>query len=330
MPPTEPVRWGILGVASINNRLLPAFAAAPSARLVAIASRSPERAGAAARAAAVPKAYGSYEALLDDPEIDAIYNPLPNTLHAEWTRKAAERGKHVLCEKPLCPSAAEAGALVNHCRAKGIVLMDGFMWPHHPRTARLRQLLDAGEIGEVRRVAAAFTFRMEPLDPGNIRLRPELGGGSLLDVGCYCLYGIRWAFGAEPVRAQAWARFEHGVDVEVNGLVALADGRVGAFDCGFTLPYRGWLEVTGSEGTVFVPHMWLPPKPAPFEIRRGRYEVERVVVDGPDQIVQMLENFGRAVRGGQPVKPDPEEAVRTLSVLDALARAAREGQPVTV
>src|SRR5262249_28233785 len=119
MPPTEPLRWGILGVAKINDRLLPAFSRATGARLTAIASRSLERAQAAAQAAGIPRALGSYEALLDDPEIDAVYNPLPNTLHAEWTRRAADRGKHVLCEKPLCPTAAEARALVDHCRAKG-------------------------------------------------------------------------------------------------------------------------------------------------------------------------------------------------------------------
>src|SRR4051794_31469504 len=206
------VRWGILGVAHINGRLLPAFATAANAELHAIASRSPERARAAAGAAGVPVAHASYEALLDDPMIEAVYIPLPNTMHDEWARKAAERGKHVLCEKPLCPSAAEAERLVRFCREQGVRLMDGFMWPHHPRTARLREFLQEGGIGEVRRVAGAFTYPMRPFDPGNIRLRPELAGGSLLDVGCYPVFGIRWAFAAEPVRAFATARYEHGVD----------------------------------------------------------------------------------------------------------------------
>src|SRR5205807_1564523 len=124
---------------------------------------------------------------------------------------------------------AEARDLVDYCRAKGVRLMDGFMWPHHPRTARLRQLLGGGTLGRVRRVASAFTFLMRPLDPANIRLQPALGGGSLLDVGCYPVYAIRWAFAAEPVRVFARARYEHGVDVEMSGLVWLADGRTGAF-----------------------------------------------------------------------------------------------------
>src|SRR5262249_42435535 len=177
------------GVANNNKRVLPAFARSTHAELRAIASRSLGRARAAAAAAGIPTAYGSYEQLLEDPAIDAVYIPLPNSLHADWAMKAAERGKHVLCEKPLAPTAAAAQRVVDFCRAKGVCLLDGFAWPHHPRTARLRQLLDGGRLGEVRRVTGAFTFAMRPLDPANIRLRPELGGGSLLDVGCYPVYG---------------------------------------------------------------------------------------------------------------------------------------------
>jgi predicted dehydrogenase len=331
MPTTATkVRWGILGVAKINDRLLPAFARAENAELRALASRSPERARQAAAASGIPVAHGSYDALLDDPTVDAVYIPLPNTLHAEWTLKAAERGKHVLSEKPLAPTAAEAQRVVDACKARGVCLMDGFMWPHHPRTAKLRDFLDGGGIGEVRRVAGAFTFRLEPLNPANIRLRPELAGGSLLDVGCYPVYGIRWAFGAEPERVYARAEYRHGVDVALDGLLWFADGRTAAFDCGFTLPFRGWLEIAGTKGVVTVPEMWLPPRRAVYEIRREGQPVEETAYEGADQIVQMLEDFGRAVLQGEPVRPDPQEAVRTLRVLDALARSAREERVVAV
>jgi predicted dehydrogenase len=323
------LRWGILGVARINERLLPGFAKAKNAELRAIASRSAERARQAAAAAGIPTAYGSYEALLDDPTIDAVYNPLPNTLHAEWTRKAAQRGKHVLCEKPLCPTAAEAQELVDFCRARGVRLMDGFMWPHHPRTAKLRQFLDQGGIGEVRRVSGAFTFAL-PMDPANIRLRPETAGGSLLDVGCYPVYGIRWAFGAEPVAVAARAVYRYGVDVEMSGLLWLADGRLATFDCGFTQPLRQWLEVAGTEGVVLVCDMWLPADRAVFTVEREGRAPEKVAVEGEDQIVHMLEDFGRAVLHNEPVQPPPEEAVKTLRVLDALAKSAREGRVVEV
>jgi D-xylose 1-dehydrogenase (NADP+, D-xylono-1,5-lactone-forming) len=327
---TMQIRWGILGVAKINERLLPAFAKAANADLRAIASRSPEKAKAAAAAARIPVAHGSYEALVDDPTIDAVYIPLPNTLHAEWTRKAAERGKHVLCEKPLTPNAAEAIELAAFCRSKGVQLMEGFMWPHHPRTARLRQFLDTGNIGNVLRVTAAFTFPLLPLSPDNIRLQPGLAGGSLLDVGCYPIYGIRWAIGADPVRVYALAKYLHGVDVEMNGLLWFPDGRTAAFDCGFTMPLRGWMEITGSEGVIRVPEMWLPPPRATFEIHRDGRPVEAVTMNEADQIVHMIENFGKAVLQKQPVQAPAEEAVRTLRVLDALTRSARERCEVPV
>jgi D-xylose 1-dehydrogenase (NADP+, D-xylono-1,5-lactone-forming) len=324
------LRWGILGVAKINNRLLPAFARAANSDLIAIASRSLDRARSAAAVASIPRAYGSYEELLADQDIDAVYNPLPNALHGEWTRKAAERGKHILCEKPLTPTATEAEEVVAFCRSKNVCLMEGFMWPHHPRTARLRQFLDGGGIGAIRRVTGSFTFPLQPFDRANIRLQPQLAGGSLLDVGCYPVFGIRWAFGAEPVRVFAAAEYQHGVDVAMSGLLWFSDGRTGAFDCGFTLPLRGWLEITGTEGVVTVPEMWLPSPRATFYVQREKRPAEEVVVEGEDQIVHMLEDFARAVFRGEPVQPAPEEAVRTLRAMDALARSARAKTPIDV
>jgi xylose dehydrogenase (NAD/NADP) len=329
MPTAAKLRWGVLGVAKINERVLPAFARTAHAELRAIASRSLERAKTVAAAAGIPVAYGSYDELLDDPAIDAVYNPLPNTFHAEWTMKAAERGKHVLCEKPLAPTAAEAQKVVDFCQAKGVRLMDGFMWPHHPRTARLRQLLDSHKLGDIRRVTGTFTFPLTPLAPSNIRLRADLGGGSLLDVGCYPVYGIRWAFGAEPVRVYASATYQHGVDVAMSGILWFDDERVGTFDCGFTLPLRGWLEIVGTEAVVSVPDMWVPSKRAAFTVQHV-HRREEFAVDGEDQIVHMIDGFSRAALERHAVRPPPEEAVQTLRVLDALAKSAREQRVVAV
>ena len=324
------VRWGILGVAGINNRILPSFPRARNAELRAIASRSLDKAKAAANAAGIPVAHGSYEALLDDSNIDAVYIPLPNSLHNEWARKAAERGKHIWCEKPLCPTASEAQALVDFCKARGVKLMDGFMWPHHPRTQHLRQFLDSGGIGQVRRVSGAFTFQMRPLDLNNIRLKPEMAGGSLLDVGCYPVYGIRWAFGAEPTNVYATATSHNGVDVEMNGILWFAEGRMASFDCGFTHPFRRWLEITGTDAVVWAPHMWIPLPRATYYVYREGQPVEEVVIEDEDQIQHMIENFSRAVLENQPVTPPPEEAVKTLRVLDALAKSAWEGRTVAI
>jgi predicted dehydrogenase len=330
MTTSSRVRWGILGVAKINDRWLPSFARTAHAELRAIASRDASKAQAAAQAAGIPRAFGNYEALLQDPEIDVVYIPLPNTLHAEWTRKAADHGKHVLCEKPMTPTAPQAEELREYCAARNVKLMEGFMWPHHPRTALIRERIDSGAIGQVMHVGGTFTFPL-PLDPTNIRLRPEMAGGSVLDVGCYPVYGIRWAFGEEPVRAYATATYEFGVDVEMSGIVQLADGRMGTFDCGFRTPMRKWFEITGSEGVIRVPDMWVPMSDrATFTIESEGREPELVVVEGEDQIARMIDALSQAVRQNTPVRPDPEEAVKTLRVLDALALAALEEREIDV
>jgi predicted dehydrogenase len=326
---TRKIRWGILGVAAINNRLLPSFAKARNLELHGIASRSFAKAQSAAKSAGIPHAYGSYEKLLDDPAIDVVYIPLPNHLHAEWTKKAADRGKHVMCEKPLTPTAAEAAEVVAYCRARKVKLMDGFMWPHHPRTALLRERLSGGAIGKVRRVGGAFTFQLPP-DPGNIRLQPQSAGGSLLDVGCYLVYGIRWAMGQEPVRAWATARYEFGVDVATNGVLWFADGGIATFDCGFVHPMRQWLEIVGERGTISVPEMWVPRSPVADFSRRDEHEKATGEGAQGEQMQCMLENLSHYVLEDRPVWPDPEEAVKTLRVLDALAQSAREQRVVEI
>ena len=326
---TKKLRWGILGVAKINDRLLPAFAKAANAELVGIASRSLPKARDAAKAAGIPKAFGSYEALLDDAEIDAVYNPLPNTLHDEWTRQAAERGKHVLCEKPLTPTAREAEALVAFCRSKKIKLMDGFMWPHHPRTPEIRAFLDSGKLGRVERVTGAFTFQL-PMDAANIRLQASMAGGSLLDVGCYPVYGIRWAFGAEPVRVWAAARYQFGVDVAMSATLWFADGRMASFDCGFVHPMRQWFEIVGEKGTLTVPEMWVPQRAAYTVQYNESADSQEFIVEGHDQIQCMIEDFGRYVLEDKPVMPAPEEAIKSARVMDALLMSAREGRVVDV
>jgi predicted dehydrogenase len=208
--------------------------------------------------------------------------------------------------------------------------MDGFMWPHHPRTRRIRQLLDDGVIGTVQRVTAAFTFKMDPLSIDNIRLQPAMGGGSLLDVGCYPVFGIRWAFRAEPLRAFARARLLNGVDVEMSGHLLFADGGVASFDCGFTFPYRPWMEIVGTKGMMRIPRMWLPHVKATWEVELNSESPVEHSVDGECQMVHMLDDFATAVFEDRDPDPPPDEAVKTLRVMDALARSVREGREVGV
>jgi predicted dehydrogenase len=331
---TPKLRWGILGDAAINQRLLPAFRASATADLRAIASRSADKAKAAAARDGIPVAHAGYDALLNDPDIDAVYNPLPNHLHDEWTRKAADRGKHVLCEKPLTCDAKSAAALIAYCRSKGVRLMDGFMWPHHPRTHKIRQFLDSGAIGEITKVVAGFTFDLAGLPTSNIRMQPEAGGGGLLDLGCYTTYGIRWWMKAEPVKAWARATFVNGVDVAMAGVLTFADGRTASFDCGFTHPLRTWVEIVGTGAVVRVPNMWIPDDRAVFQVVRQEglfgHTVEEIATPGHDQMVHMLDDFAAAVREKREPYPNPDEAVKTLRVMDALAKSAREGREVEV
>jgi len=325
---TNKLRWGILGVAHINDRLLPAFKASQTADLRGIASRTRAKAEAAAQKDDIPLAFGSYDELLKCDEIDAVYIPLPNQMHDEWTRKAADAGKHVLCEKPLTVHAAEAEALVDYCAKKNVRLMDGFMWPHHPRTAKLRKFLDDGGIGDVHKVNAAFSFILDGLPQDNIRMQP--GGGGLLDVGCYCVFAIRYWMQAEPVRAFAKAEYVNDVDVAMSGVLTFADGRTGNFDCGFTHPLRTWVEIVGSRGVVRVPNMWIPDDFACFKVSRPaegfESNDETIGTPGENQMVYMLDDFAAGVFEKRDPVPHPREAVKTLRVLDALAESARSGR----
>ncbi len=330
---TQPkIRWGILGDAGINQRLLPAFRASKTAELRAIASRTMEKAKAASARDGIPVAYGSYLDLLKDPEIDAVYNPLPNHMHDEWTRAAADHGKHILCEKPLTVTAPEAEKLVAYCRSKNVRLMDGFMWPHHPRTHKIRQLIEKGTIGAVKKVNAAFTFNMVGLPLTNIRMQPEAGGGGLLDVGCYTTYAIRWWMQAEPTKVWATATFINNVDVAMSGVMTFADGRTANFDCGFTHPLRTWVEIVGTEAVIRVPNMWIPDDQAVIQIIRQDgdfgHKIEDVATPGENQMVHMLDDFAAAIREKREPYPNPDEAVKTGRVMDALAKSAREHREI--
>lgn len=327
---TSPVRFGILGAAKILNRLMPAFRKSGAVEAVAIASRDADKAQEAAAGFDIRTAHAGYDALIADPNVEAVYIPLPNDQHAEWTKKAADAGKHVLCEKPLTPLADDAAELVAHCRAKNVRLMDGFMWPHHPRSPKLRAAMADPRLGSVRRINSVFTFRLEPLDGSNIRLHRNMGGGSLLDVGCYPVYGVRYLFGAEPTHVTASATFQNDVDVSLTATLFFADGREAWIECGFTAAMRQWLEVVGTHGRLFVKDLWVPDADGAFTVEPEGGETERVATPGHDQIVCMLDDFAAAVREGREAVPSPDEAVKTLRVLNAIDRAARAGGRVAV
>lgn len=328
--PKRAVRWGILSTARIATKVCRAIRRAEGAEARAVASRSKQRAAAWAREHEVPTSYGSYAALLGDTDLDAVYIALPPSMHAEWTIKAAEAGKHVLCEKPLATSVAEAEQMAAVCRDQGVQLMDGVMWAHHERTAAMRRHLEDGALGKLRRVTGAFTFNWDTLPEENIRLKRELGGGSLGDLGWYCVGAILWAFDDLPTRVFATARYFRDVELNLSGLLWFDAQRMASFDCGFDTVKRKWFEVAGTDGSLVCDDFTLPRDEA-----RARYWLHDAdgkggehAVMGCVQEVRMIENFSQIVRSGRLDEHWPTTASRVQKVCDALGESARHEEIV--
>ncbi len=322
------LRWGILGCARITRRgLAPGIKGSATGTLHALGSRDGTTAREWAREFGAPRAYGSYEEVIADPDVQAVYIPLPNELHRPWTFAAADAGKHVLCEKPLAIDPAEARAMAEHCRERGVVLMEAFMWRHQPRTKALVDLVATGDLGELRLVRSSFSFAMAGDD---WRLDPARGGGALWDVGCYGVSTARLFAGAEPTRVRAAARFgPTGVDLSMAALLEFPGGLIGSIDCSFEQPFRCSYELIGTKGSIEVPAAYLPP-PRPiarrFDATGGL--VDERTFDGRDQYAAMVDAFAEAVAGGS-LSPPAEDGVAQMEALAAVLAAARSNRQGT-
>jgi len=332
MEPLEPVRWGILSTARIATKVSLAIHRAAGNELVAVASRAMERAREWAGEHQVARAYGSYQALLEDPGIDAIYIPLPPSMHAEWTIRAAECGKHVLCEKPLAANTAEALEMAEACRKHQVQLMDGVMWVHHDRTESMRKQLDAGQLGKLRRVTAAFSFNWDEIPEHNIRLKSELAGGALGDLGYYCVRANWWAFRELPQKVFATARYFRDVDMNMSATLWYSGDKIASFDCGFDTVYRKWFEITGTHGTIVCDDFVIPRRPesARYWLHDAEGNSCQHVTEGCIQEVKMIERFAASVRSGQLEESWPTDAIATMRVCDGLAKSARSGEIVPI
>ncbi len=324
------VKWGILSTARIATKVAEAIQQAQGAELVAVASRDASRAADWAKQHRVSTSYGSYEALLDDPAIDAVYIPLPPSLHAEWTVKAAQHGKHVLCEKPLSLSAASGEEMWSACREHGVQLMDGVMWLHHPRTAAMKLAIDDGSLGNIRKVTSAFTFCWDPFPLENIRFHHDLGGGALGDLGWYCVGAILWAFDKLPVRVYATGRYVQNVDVNFNALLWYADDCLASFECGFDTVLRKWFEVAGTTGSL-VCDDFVKPRTLDkirFWVHKSETEITETVSAPRVQEVCMIEDFCQIVNSGELNEHWPRISIQTQRICDALDRSSRTGKIV--
>ena len=322
----EAVKWGFLSTANINDKLLPGAAAAPDVELVAVASRDLGRAEAYARERGIERAYGSYEDLLADPKIEAVYISLPNSMHVEWSIQALEAGKHVLCEKPLSRHPEDVERAFDAAERAGRILMEAFMYRHNPQTKRLKELVDGGAIGRLRLVRAAFSFPLD--DAANVRVNDELEGGGLMDVGCYCISGSRLLAGEpESVYGEQVAA-PSGVDEVFTGTLRFAADVLAEIDCGLVLPERDELEAIGEEGSIFLDDPWHCRKPV-IEVRREE-GTERIELEPEDSYRLQLENMSAAIRGRAEPLLGREDALGQARAIEALYRSAGAGRPVSL
>lgn len=318
------IKVGLLSTAAINDALLGGARESKLAEVIGVASRERARAEAYARERGLARAYGGYDELLADPAVDVVYVALPNARHVEWAIRALEAGKHVLSEKPLSRVPAEVERAFDAAERAGRILMEGFMYRHHPQTKRLAQLVAGGAVGELRLVRSHFSFTLDR--PGDVRWNRELGGGSLLDLGCYCTSASRLLAG-EPERVSAEQTLSpSGVDVRFAAVLRFAGGVLGHFDCAFDLPRRVALEAAGSEGSLVLLQPFVQDE-ATLELRRGE-ELEWSETVTASRYRLEIDNLARAIAGDEPPLLDRRESVAQARVLDALLRSAESGRPV--
>jgi predicted dehydrogenase len=326
--PTLPLRWGLISTARINQALIPPLRNSERNELLGVASRSMVKAQDYTAEWEIPNAYGSYQALLDDADIDVVYNSLPNHLHAEWTVKALESDKHVLCEKPLAISLQEVdqmrAAAANHER----VLTEAFMYRHHPQTILVKEMVDSGEIGEVRVIKGAFSYNLT--NSGDVRLKPEMGGGSLWDVGCYPVSYARYILGHEPLEAFGWGTFgESGVDEVFIGQLRFVDDVFVQFDCGFRSLPRSRIVIIGSRATLTVPTPFKPGTDEVIKLFRDD-QLETLEVPGQELYIGEVEDMTDAILSGKQPRISLEDSRNNVAVILALLQSAQEGRSVSL
>ncbi len=323
---TDKLRWGLLSTAAINQALLGPLRTSRRNTLLAVASRDPAKAEAYARRHKVPRAYGSYADLLADPDIDVLYNPLPNHLHAEWTVRAVEAGKHVLCEKPLALSVTEVDAMAAAAEKHGRVVVEALMYRSHAQTRKVREIVQGGKLGRVRMVRGTFSFPGVKAD--DYRLKPEMGGGALWDVGVYPLSFTRFVLGAEPLEVFGWqVSGPSGVDESFISQLRFPDDVFLQMDVSMARPYHVFMEIIGDEAALVIPQPFNPgQKEALYLTRKGM--TETIPVKGIGAYASEVEAMADAILDGAPPAVLLADSRATVGVIQALFESARTGKPI--
>ncbi|UNK20321.1 Gfo/Idh/MocA family oxidoreductase [Paenibacillus sp. N3/727] len=327
------LKWGILGCASIAKRaVIPGLQQSKFNEVSAIASRDIDKSKSTAEEFNISKAYGSYEALLEDPDIDAVYIPLPNHLHKEWSIRAAEAGKHILCEKPLALTASEAAEMAEAAAKAGVILSEAFMYRYHPRYDMIKDLLNSGSIGQIRAIHSSFTFN-NAADAQNVRYRKDWGGGSIYDVGCYPIHAARLLLDQEPeaVTVQAFFSSEHDdVDMMASGLIEFGNAVSLTFDCGMWAAFRNPLEVLGTEGSIEVPHAYTIPSGGDHFYLNKNGERQQITVTKANAYSEQGDHLADVILNNVPLRFGTEDAISNMKVIDACLLSARERIRVTL
>jgi xylose dehydrogenase (NAD/NADP) len=321
------LNWGFLSTARINSALIPPLRASKRNQLLAVGSRSQETADAYAKEKKIPRAYGSYEALLADPELDVIYNPLPNHLHAEWTIKAVEAGKHVLCEKPLALSVEEVDAIQAAARKQGRVVQEAFMYRHHKQTLEVQELVQNGSLGTLKLVRGSFSFVLS--GEGDIRLDPAMGGGSIWDVGCYPISYARTVIGANPLEVFGWqVTGPTGIDETFVGQMRFANDVLMQFDSSFVIPFHSFMEIVGSTATLNVPNPFKPTSnPKIYLTRDGKTEGFRI--RGQELYLGEVEDMADAILLRKEPRISLDDSRANVQAITALLESAHLGKTVS-
>ena len=333
MSAKKTIKWGILSTARIGTTaFIPSARLTAGAEVFAVASRNKEKAEAFAREHGIPVALEGYQNLLDDENVDAIYNPLPNTLHAEWTIRAAEAGKHIFCEKPLAVTAADAQRMEDACRQAGVLLFEAFVFLHHPQSQRIQQILKRGEIGPLRHINAGMSFVVQ--DRSNIRMIKDLGGGGIYDGGVYPITFSRFIAGTDPIGVQAVMRFdeEAGVDMWATLLLEYPGGVTASLHCGFDGSGGAHALIIGEKGKLVVPSPYHPPPESSFNmITRSTNEPPdrtETIETGTPPFQPAIEFFQQCILGEQTPAYMAENAIGTLKVVEAAFESAQTGRRV--
>ena len=327
------LNWGLLSTARINRALIPPLRASRRNQLVAVGSRTQESADKYAREWKIPRAIGTYEALLADPEIDVIYNPLPNHLHAEWTIKAVEAGKHVLCEKPLALNVEEVDAIQAAARKHGRIVTEAFMYRHHPQTLKVQELVKSGSLGDLRLIRGSYTYMLSR--EGDVRLEPAMGGGSIWDVGCYPISYARSVIGSNPLEVSGWqVTGPTGVDEIFVGQIRFGHDIFAQFDSSFVTPLHAFMEVVGSEGTLNIPTPFKPGTEDKLYLTRRDMrsspvdKTETIKIKGQELYLGEVEDMADAILLGREPRISLEDSRANVAVITALLESARSGKLV--